>query len=223
MADGMRDRLLRAGRLVLVGGLVAVTGGCVLLDDIIGDVFGRAMRDQPSLEAYDDPRPPPEGAVPFASPNYPSEPGVSGIGRPDPVDYDLPPPIAPIDLLQEIPAVMELENPVEPTEESVARGEEMYNRYCAPCHAVEGDGTGPVTLEHIQPGITVVPLDTEAAAELPDGYVYSIVRVGRGLMPAYGHQLGHFDRWHVTNYVRQLQAEALGEDMPDPDAGADDQ
>ena len=24
-------------------------------------------------------------------------------------------------------------------------------------------------------------------------------------MPAYGHQIAHYDRWHVVNYVRQLQ------------------
>ena len=24
-------------------------------------------------------------------------------------------------------------------------------------------------------------------------------------MPAYGHQIGHYDRWHVVNYVRRLQ------------------
>lgn len=24
-------------------------------------------------------------------------------------------------------------------------------------------------------------------------------------MPAYGHQIGHYDRWHIVNYVRRLQ------------------
>jgi len=34
------------------------------------------------------------------------------------------------------------------------------------------------------------------------------VRVGRGLMPAYGHQVSHFDRWHIVNYIRLLQRNA---------------
>ncbi len=41
-----------------------------------------------------------------------------------------------------------------------------------------------------------------------DGYRYGMIRVGRGLMPSYGHQITHFDRWHVVNYVRSLQAAA---------------
>ena len=35
-----------------------------------------------------------------------------------------------------------------------------------------------------------------------------MIRLGRGLMPPYGHQISHFDRWHVVNYVRQLQRNA---------------
>jgi hypothetical protein len=27
-------------------------------------------------------------------------------------------------------------------------------------------------------------------------------------MPEYGSRIAHFDRWHVINYVRQLQAQA---------------
>ena len=27
-------------------------------------------------------------------------------------------------------------------------------------------------------------------------------------MPAYGHQIGHYDRWHVVNYLRRLQGAA---------------
>jgi mono/diheme cytochrome c family protein len=40
---------------------------------------------------------------------------------------------------------------------------------------------------------------------LTDGYIYTLIRVGRGIMPAYAHQIAHYDRWHVVNYVRQLQ------------------
>jgi prenyltransferase beta subunit len=35
-----------------------------------------------------------------------------------------------------------------------------------------------------------------------------MIRVGRGLMPSYGARITHFDRWHVVNYVRQLQRSA---------------
>lgn len=46
-------------------------------------------------------------------------------------------------------------------------------------------------------------------------------------MPPYGHQIGHYDRWNVVNYIRQLQGAAASpgqspqgvaaEDAPAPD------
>jgi mono/diheme cytochrome c family protein len=47
-----------------------------------------------------------------------------------------------------------------------------------------------------------------------DGYIYGMIRVGRGLMPPYGHQVAHFDRWNIVNYVRQLQRSAGTPGMP---------
>jgi mono/diheme cytochrome c family protein len=41
-----------------------------------------------------------------------------------------------------------------------------------------------------------------------DAYIYAMIRVGRGLMPEYGSRISHFDRWHIVNYVRQLQVRA---------------
>jgi hypothetical protein len=38
--------------------------------------------------------------------------------------------------------------------------------------------------------------------------MYAMIRVGRGIMPEYGSRIAHFDRWHIVNYVRQLQAQA---------------
>jgi len=34
------------------------------------------------------------------------------------------------------------------------------------------------------------------------------MRVGRGLMPPYGHQISHFDRWNIVNYIRLLQRQS---------------
>ena len=88
-------------------------------------------------------------------------------------------------------------------EASLARGQVVFNRMCAPCHGVQGAGDGPTT----QVGMLPMPLTSDQARGFSDGYIYSIIRVGRGLMPAYGHQVTHFDRWNVVNYVRQLQGQ----------------
>jgi mono/diheme cytochrome c family protein len=41
-----------------------------------------------------------------------------------------------------------------------------------------------------------------------DGYIYAIIRAGRGLMPAYGPRMSHLERWATVNYLRQLQRSA---------------
>ena len=51
-------------------------------------------------------------------------------------------------------------------------------------------------------------LSGDVVAAYSDPYLYAMIRVGRGLMPEYGSRITHFDRWHVVNYVRQLQAQA---------------
>lgn len=214
-----RGRLGTAGRWLVAGLAILILGGCSPMDDLIVSIFGRSMREQPSLSPYEQPRAPAEGSVPFASGNFPADAGAVNLGQSE--GTPVPPPVQPADLLRAIgdpdavPAVAGLENPVDADGESLARGEELFLRSCAPCHGPNGDGGGPVT----EAGIPPITLLEGQALELSDGYVYSIIRVGRGAMPAYGHQITHFDRWHVVNYVRQLQ----GQSSPagDDDAGAD--
>jgi mono/diheme cytochrome c family protein len=187
-------------------GLVALVGaGCTPMDDLLVSIFGRSMREQPAIQSYQNPRLPAEGTVPFASGNFPAAVGEFGMGQTEGVAP--PAPVTPAELLQAatnlegFPHINGLENPVAPDAASLARGEELYNRACVPCHADSGDGMGPVVSAGVPPRSVVSP---EAMA-LTDGYLYSIIRVGRGAMPAYGHQLAHYDRWHVVNYLRQLQ------------------
>ncbi len=54
---------------------------------------------------------------------------------------------------------------------------------------------------------------TPRAAGFSDGYLYSIVRYGRGIMAPYGDKIfRQEDRWRVVNYVRTLQAYQPGGD-----------
>ena len=58
-------------------------------------------------------------------------------------------------------------------------------------------------------------LSGPVVAGFSDGYIYGIMRVGRGLMPPFAHQISHFDRWNIVNYIRVLQRQA-----GNPPAGA---
>lgn len=85
------------------------------------------------------------------------------------------------------------------------RGDTLYHTYCAVCHGPNGD---PAT-STVGPRVGAMSLLTDRARAWPDGYLYSLVRYGRGVMPQYGDKVTRpEDRWAIVNYVRQLQAQA---------------
>jgi mono/diheme cytochrome c family protein len=85
-----------------------------------------------------------------------------------------------------------------------ARGDTLYQTFCAVCHGVAGAGDGPVG-----PKVAAPSLLTARARGYTDGYLYGILRYGRGIMGKYGDKITiQDDRWQVVNSVRQLQAAA---------------
>lgn len=96
-------------------------------------------------------------------------------------------------------------NPVKPTPESVAAGQEHYTTFCAPCHGPEGKGgvTGPVATKFIPPPDLT---NAELQKARTDGYWHSYIVVGGAVMPAYGEALSSQEAWHVVNYLRTLAA-----------------
>jgi len=165
-------------------GLVALAGlaGCrgTEIEDAIGKVtWFSNMRDQPAVEPFEEAaRMPPEGTVAVGA-------GVPLAALPD--DY------------RSVP------NPVPATEASLERGKEQYDVFCSVCHGPEGQGGG--SIEGPFPRGLINNLTTERAREYPDGYLFGMMSAGRGLMPNY-RRTPQVDRWHIVNYVRQLQRSA---------------
>ncbi len=88
--------------------------------------------------------------------------------------------------------------------EVAVRGDTLYNTYCATCHGVTGAGNGRVASRFVG----VPSLLTDRARGYTDGYLYSIIRYGRGLMPKYGDKLpSPRDRWAIVNHLRALQGQ----------------
>ena len=199
------SRLLRP--LVWVLALVTLAG-CKPLDDAMVAVFGRSMRDQRSFDPYENTRPAPVNSVAFSAGNYPAADGEVNIGQPEGVFV---PRFTQLDLGTpgEGGAVIQgLVNPTTPTDAaSLARGEEVYMRFCVVCHGPDGVGTNAyIAQQHLV--LPAYNLSGDVVSAYSDQYMYAMIRVGRGLMPEYGSRISHFDRWHVVNYVRQLQAQA---------------
>ena len=198
---------------MVLGVLAALSfGACVPLDDAMAAIFGRSMRDQRSFDPYENLEQnallPPEGSVPFASGNSAAGHFDVNVGQAEGA-MDVPPPFTQLDMVSNPGVVDGLVNPVPPTARSLARGEELYARVCTVCHGPDGAGTTGYIYE-VHPAMAAYPLQGERARAFTDGYLYGMIRVGRGLMPPYGHQIGHYDRWHIVNYVRQLQDSGPG-------------
>jgi mono/diheme cytochrome c family protein len=82
-----------------------------------------------------------------------------------------------------------------------ARGDTLYQTFCAVCHGNSGAGDGPVG-----PQVAALPLNTDRVRGFSDGYLYSYIRYGGFIMPSYGDRVRGDARWEIVNYVRSLQA-----------------
>lgn len=95
-----------------------------------------------------------------------------------------------------------------------AAGDTLYQNFCTVCHGVAGDAKGPVSGRIGAPSLL-----TGRARAYSDGYLYSIIRYGRGVMPRYGDKVYlPSDRWAIVNHVRKLQAQTPA--VPEPPGAA---
>lgn len=99
-----------------------------------------------------------------------------------------------------IDSMSSLPNPVPADARSLRNGRMYYSINCAVCHGDGGKANGPVT----KYGLYVPPLMGASAEGRTDGYIWGMMRNGRGGMPSY-NRIEEMDRWDVVNYVRGLQ------------------
>jgi mono/diheme cytochrome c family protein len=82
------------------------------------------------------------------------------------------------------------------------RGAALYARYCTPCHAVNGEGMGPVVLRGFPPPPS---FKAARAMSLKDGELHHILTRGQNGMASYAAQLSIEERWMVVRHIRTLQ------------------
>ena len=103
----------------------------------------------------------------------------------------------------------------------LARGQERYDIFCAPCHGYDGRGQGVVpqrvaamggnwqARNLVEPG--------GVAVQMPNGQLFNTISNGYNTMMGYAAQIPHADRWAIVLYVRALQRgqNAALDDAPD--------
>ena len=103
------------------------------------------------------------------------------------------------------------------TAEVMARGQQRFNIYCAPCHSELGDGNGMI----VQRGYKRPPsYNTDRLRKAPIGYFFDVMTNGFGAMPDYAGQVPAQDRWAIAAYIRALQ---LSQHSPLKDLPKDEQ
>jgi len=100
------------------------------------------------------------------------------------------------------------------TSELLARGQQRFDIYCAPCHSRVGDGNGVVPSR----GFPRKPpsYHIERLRKAPLGYFFDVITNGFGAMPDYASQIAPRDRWAIVAYIRalQLSQDATYADVP---------
>jgi mono/diheme cytochrome c family protein len=104
--------------------------------------------------------------------------------------------------------------PMPVTAAVLARGQERFNVFCAPCHGRTGKGDGIV----VQRGMRAPPsLMEDRLRSAAAGYFFDVMTHGFGAMQDYAAQIPVSDRWAIVAYERALQfsQHATVGDVPD--------
>jgi mono/diheme cytochrome c family protein len=92
-----------------------------------------------------------------------------------------------------------LKNPAPYSKESVERGRLAYDYFCVHCHGPKLDGKGTV-------GQSFAPLPADLISppvlSMPDGVIYSRIRLGFGRHPALFSTIPPEQAWAVVAYMR---------------------
>jgi mono/diheme cytochrome c family protein len=102
--------------------------------------------------------------------------------------------------------IVAMDEPAAPppvTRALVLRGRDRFERFCAPCHGIAGDGESFVA--HAMTVRRPPPLIDAAAASLPDDRIMTVMATGYGVMPSYASAIPIADRHAILSYVRVLQ------------------
>jgi mono/diheme cytochrome c family protein len=92
--------------------------------------------------------------------------------------------------------------PIKLTSETLARGKERFEIYCAVCHGFTGEANGMI----VQRGFPKPPsFDEERLRTAPIGHFYRVIAYGYGVMFPYAARIEPEDRWAIAAYIRALQ------------------
>jgi len=94
-----------------------------------------------------------------------------------------------------------LKNPLAVSQESISKGEELYNMYCFSCHGDTGYGDGPAGGSM---GIRPANFHDQKLMKQMDGALFWKLTNGKGNMPPFKEALTEEQRWQLIVFLREL-------------------
>ena len=101
------------------------------------------------------------------------------------------------------PEAAKMKNPVASTPESLAAGQQLYQRHCASCHGKNAQGGSGNDLIPPAPNLT----DAEWKHGSTDGEIFKVIKEGvppELNMEPWGDRIKDPDIWNIINYIRSL-------------------
>jgi mono/diheme cytochrome c family protein len=84
----------------------------------------------------------------------------------------------------------------------LARGQQRFGIYCAPCHGLAGDGDGII----VQRGFPApLSFHSDKLLAAPASHFFDVITRGYGAMYPYADRVDPHDRWAIVAYIRALQ------------------
>jgi mono/diheme cytochrome c family protein len=108
-----------------------------------------------------------------------------------------------------------LKNPLAVTEQSLSKGKELYDIYCAVCHGEKGDGQG-ILMKRKK--ILGIPSYADPGRLITEGGVYHVQMYGLNSMGSYASQTNQEERWAITQHVMNLKAALEGTPLLEPES-----
>lgn len=102
-----------------------------------------------------------------------------------------------------------INNPFPITAEGLAKGEDLYNKFCGICHGEKGDGVGYlVSDENPNAAYPAAPANflLDQFLEASNGRYYHAIMYGKNVMGGYADKISYEERWQVIHWIRALQA-----------------
>ena len=90
----------------------------------------------------------------------------------------------------------------------IARGQQRFSIYCAPCHGLDGYGQGVVNIRamRLRQGWTEAKsYHDEELRNKANGHYFNVITNGLNAMSSYASQISVRDRWAIVAYLRVLQ------------------